>query len=392
MLDLQNRGASASVTPPLGIHTKSAVVEVKTDLETGEISGGASVFDPMLARVERFALQSVVKDLMPLSRTAGCLRWRLSADSSVGVLKSRQYQTAHYSGLQVCGRVWPCPVCAAKIVERRRAEIIGAMAVHRVSGGGVFLMTLTAPHQRLDCLVDLLAKHHQALRRFWSLKAVRKVLAEMASVGQIRAAEVTHGRRSRFNNGWHPHHHVLLFVGGGLVDDSIRNEWAVRLYRQWASSCDGCGLGVPSPAHGLRLDDGSKASAYVSKWGLEDEMTKGHTKKASKGETPFDFLRAILSDPRDKQARALFVEFAEAFKGKRQLIWSPGLKRLFGVGEVSDEELATRQDEPALLLGSLNVQQWRLVLRAEGRGLVLQLAAGADGWEAVERYLSGLQA
>jgi len=122
---------------------------------------------------------------------------------------------------------------------------------------------------------------------------------------------------------------------------------------------------VPSFAHGLKLDDGSKASAYVSKWGLEDEMTKGHTKKAAKGETPFDFLRAVLADSSDKEAGRLFVEFAEAFKGKRQLTWSPDLKRRFGIGEVSDEELAAKQDDLARLLGSLSVIQWR---RSAGRG------------------------
>ena len=39
-----------------------------------------------------------------------------------------------------------------------------------------------------------------------------------------------------------------------------------------------------------------------------------------------DFLRAYLADGQDKQAAALFQEFAQVFKGKRQLHWSKGLK------------------------------------------------------------------
>ena len=120
-------------------------------------------------------------------------------------------------------------------------------------------------------------------------------------------------------------------------------------------------------------------------------MTKGHTKKASKGETPFDFLRSILADVSDKQAGVLFVEFAEAFKGKRQLTWSPGLKKRFAIGELSDEELAAKQDDLARMLGMLTVEQWRDVLRVEGRAVVLQLAAGPGGWDAVERFLSGIR-
>ena len=96
------------------------------------------------------------------------------------------------------------------------------------------------------------------------------------------------------------------------------------LYLRWAECCKRAGLGEPSRAHGLKLHDGSKAAAYASKWGLEDEMTKGHTKKALHGETPFDFLRSFLADGEDKQAAALFREFAETFKGKRQLHWSRG--------------------------------------------------------------------
>lgn len=350
-------------------------------------------FDPMAKRVDRFVLQSVVKHLMGSSRTAKCLRWR-QAHRQVEVWKSAEYRTASYAGLQTCASVWACPVCAAKIAERRRGEILGAMTLHKASGGTVFLLTLTAPHQRVDRIADLLPKHALALRRFFSLRAVKKVFAEMGIVGQIRAAEVTHGRRSEFNNGWHPHHHILQFAGAGAgcgpSGEAIRKDWSVRLYLQWAACCEAVGLGLPSFAHGLKLDDGSKASAYVSKWGLEDEMTKGHTKKASKGETPFDFLRAVLADSSDKEGGRLFVEFAEAFKGKRQLTWSPGLKKRFAVGEVSDEELAAKQDDLARMLGTITVEQWRDVLRVEGRGLVLQLAA-SGGWSAVEAYLVGIE-
>ena len=44
-------------------------------------------------------------------------------------------------------------------------------------------------------------------------------------------------------------------------------------------------------------------------------MTKGHIKKGKAGgETPFDLLRAVLADKNDKQAAALFAEFAKAFR------------------------------------------------------------------------------
>jgi hypothetical protein len=162
------------------------------------------------------------------------------------------------------------------------------------------------------------------------------------------------------------------------------------LYRRWANACKLAGLGEPSREHGLKLDDGSKAAKYVAKWGLEDEMTKGHTKKALHGETPFDFLRAQLADSGDKQAGALFREFAETFKGKRQLLWSTGLKKRYAIGELSDDELSAQMDDEARLLGQIRLDQWCDVLAVEGRGVVLQLAA-SGGWDAVASYLASIK-
>ena len=51
---------------------------------------------------------------------------------------------------------------------------------------------------------------------------------------------------------------------------------------QWQNCCKKAGLPIPSIEHGVDLQDGTFADEYVSKWGLEDEMTKGHTKKVVK--------------------------------------------------------------------------------------------------------------
>ena len=347
------------------------------------------VANPMATRIQRFAVQSVARSILPDSRTAKCLRIR-AYNSNVEIWKSCEFGTAQYAGLQTCGSVWACPVCAAKIAERRRVEVLAAMTAHKAAGGCVNLLTLTTPHQRKDNLADLLAMQSKAIKALWADRSAKAVFAEMGLVGQIRALEVTHGRKSPHNNGWHPHYHVLQFGGVGVdlarFDGPQMKDWSVRLYLRWAVCCVKAGLGEPSFKHGLKLHDGSKAAAYAAKWGLEDEMTKGHTKKALHGETPFDFLRAYLLDSEDKQAAALFKEFAETFKGKRQLHWSKGLKARFAIEETTDDELSTKIEERAILLGTLTVEQWRDVLNIDGRGALLDVAARA-GWQAVQRYL-----
>jgi hypothetical protein len=388
---VQSGRKAAKLAAPLGTNAKYKFTPQKIDPETGEITG----CDPMATKVQRFILQSVARTLFDnkTSRLNKCLRLR-AAHQDVQVWKSIEHKTTHYKGLQTCGSVWMCPVCSAKIAERRRLEIIQAMEAHRQVGGCVNMLTLTAPHQVKDNLVDLLAKQAKALNLFWSDRVVKEILVEMGTIGQIRALEPTHGRLSPQNNGWHPHYHILMFQGIGVdlarFDQAQMTDWQVRLYLRWAARCVAAGLGEPSYAHGLKLDNGDHAAKYVSKWGLEDEMTKGHTKKALHGETPFDLLRALLADPDDKQAAALFIEYAKAFKGKRQLHWSKGLKKRYQVTEKTDEALAAETEDKARLLGMLTIEQWRDVLAVEGRGAVLQVAA-SSGWDAVEVYLGSIR-
>jgi len=376
----------------LGTNAKYKPAPQKIDPETGEIIGYRPMFNPMDLRVQRFALQSVARSLFPKSRIDKCLRLRQKG-KEIQVLKS-EHKTASYSGLQTCGSVWRCSVCSAKIAERRRGEIIAAMAAHKAAGGCVNMLTLTAPHQVKDNLADLLKKQAKALNLFWKDRQTKPVFKEMGVIGQIRALEVTHGRKSPQNNGWHPHYHVLQFGGVGVdlarFDTAQMKDWQVRLYLRWANACKLAGLGEPSFAHGLKLDDGSKAAKYVAKWGLEDEMTKGHTKKAINGETPFDFLRAYLADKNDKQAAALFIEFAKTFEGKRQLHWSAGLKKRYAIGEKTDEEISAVQDDFAQLLGTITLDQWRDVLAVDGRANVLVVAA-SGGWNAVIAYFQSIK-
>lgn len=362
--------------------------ERRAGVEAGALGINAKLRAPdglaMARRVERFALQSVARDILPDSRTAKCLRIR-AYGKAIEVWKSKQHQTASYGGLQTCGSVWTCPVCAAKIAERRRLEIQDAMAQHRAQGGEVHLLTLTTPHTRFDALDDLLARQSKALQAFLRDKTVKKVFKEMGHQGQIRAWEGTHGRKGT-NNGWHPHFHFLQFV---LVkaDQAQLMDWKTRLYLRWDAYCQKAGLGSPSFAHGIDLRDGQQASNYVSKWGLEDEMTKAHIKKGKAGgETPFDLLRAVLADKNDKQAAALFAEFARCFKGKRQLSWSNGLKARFNQAEKDDQELAAEIEDSAELLGLIQTYEWRDVLKVKARGTLLEIAALA-GWSGVQKFL-----
>lgn len=318
-------------------------------------------------RRENYDLQWAARKLRRGFPVSKCLRW-IVPHCHVNILYAPNQSKAFYAGLETCGSVWECPVCAAKISERRRAEILAAMTAHKAAGGDVLLLTLTNPHAFGDDLKVLIDGQRQAMRRFWGTKASTRLCERIGLVGSIRALEVVDGTlNASGNNGWHPHFHILLFVDRGLDLIRLRSEF----YFIWANACRLAGLRIPSLQHGLTLQDGGAASKYVSKWGLEHEMTKGHIKKGRQGgRTPFDLLRAYRGG--DKQAGALFVEFANAFKGKRQLVWSPGLKAHFSIEELNDQELAEREEEEAQRGCQISRDDWQVILQHGARAEMLE--------------------
>ena len=338
----------------------------------------AGILEAAKRQASRYDLQDVARKLLPGQRVANCMRSRVSKGDGAGgfngvhVMRS-QSGGCHYAGLQVCGSVWTCPVCAVKISEHRRLELVDGVAAWRNSGGVVSLLTLTAPHWHGSDLVQLLAAQALALKRFWADRHVVRCLKALGAVGRVRAMEVTHGA-----HGWHPHYHILIFsaAAGALCDVALLSE-------RWAHCCVLGDLGRPSLAHGLRLHDGAYAAAYASKWGIEHELTKGHIKHSRGGKTPFDLLRAAALG--DRESGRLFQVYASAFKGRRQLFWTKGLRAVLGLGVELDDQEAAELTAPSQLVGSLTWHQWRYFVRLGLRGALL--AEASVSWDAViERW------
>src|ERR1700682_5645885 len=97
-------------------------------------------------RLARWQLQRTAQALLPQERVAFCMRRRQAP--TVDIMYSPSRQSAHYQGLMVCGSIWVCPLCAAKISERRRIELDQAIARCIANGGAVYLATYTVAHDR----------------------------------------------------------------------------------------------------------------------------------------------------------------------------------------------------------------------------------------------------
>lgn len=347
---------------PLGIYTKLQATPENKGLQRDS-----------LKRAEKYALQNEVIKLLPKERVRGCLRYRISTNGGVDVRYNEKREKAHFSNVQRCGSVWVCPVCSAQISEGRRQELSTGIDNWTAQGGAVYLATFTNPHYYGDNLDEQLCRQKKAFEKFWGQRKVKENLKILGYVGRVVATEVTYGK-----NGWHPHYHILMFFEHHIDAKSLRNFIGI----EWQKACTKAGLKEPSLEHGVDVRDGTFAKEYVSKWGLEDEMTKGHIKKGRTGSmTPWDLLRASMGG--DEQAGRLFKAFAKAFKGKQQLAWSKGLKSLLAVDEVTDEELATETEKDSISITELDIQIWKIILTYKARADYLQcvesdIKTGAD--------------
>ncbi len=349
--------------------------------------------------VSRYGMQATAKGLLPemrsLQRCATALARRPDGSYANGVqvwatTRPRRdgapASVAYFRGLQHCGSPWSCPVCAARIAERRRQEVQQAIDAALARGNGVYLVTLTFPHRLEQPVGELRDKMAKATGRLRSGRRYKELKNCFGMFGEIRALEVT---RSGFN-GWHLHQHVLIFTQHPLPD---LTRFRRKLYVLWATACKKAGLNLPSYQHGVDVQGATHAAAYVAKWGFADELGKAHWKRAAGDHyTPWELLARATAGDRDAGER--FREYALAFKGKRQLYWTKGLCDALGLAaEISDQAcmdlVPAGAEQPQLLL-VMDVNTWHLVCYHEKRDEVLAVARDGDVRE-LKLYLNRLR-
>lgn len=325
-----------------------------------------------VTRALRWAMLAAVRQLLPGERVAVCKKILVQGRSTVDVWYSPDRQRAYLSNLVACGNSWACPVCSQKIAEKRRDEL--TVAVNHAEYYPV-LVTVTLQHGRGDALRDVLG----VLRGAWARTRQGKCWKSLESrfgliAGCVTSLEVTHG-----SNGWHPHLHVVFFARHP-VSKAERTELQAAIAARFARYVAARG-GYASVYHSVEVSSGAAVAEYAAKWGLDSELTRGALKAG--GSNPFGLLQRYMAG--DDHAGTLFVEYAVAFKGKKQLQWSKGLKRLFGVTEKSDEEAAEEDvQEVDRLLAQIPVAGWRVIManhaeadlfRVADRGSARDLAA-----------------
>lgn len=327
------------------------------------------------ARKRRYALQDAAAKLLPGERVSWCGKMLVSGAKTVEVCTHGKQ--AYYKNLAACGSVWTCPVCASKIAARRREELARALSDW---AGGAVMLTLTLQHSRDDDLAELLTALKDVWRRMKGGRFWRDIKSRYKIEVCITATEVTWGSAA----GWHPHLHVLIF--SGLPEHKFdRASFKNELNTQYLALLDAHGR-YASEYYGINVRVGDdKAGSYISKYGLDWELTHSNIKKGVGGLSPFELLEKYSEG--HYWAGLLFQEYAAVFAHHKQLNFSRGARALLGLepGQ-EDDELAAEELQDGDLLLELTISQFNQVVRAGKRAELLDQAAGGDAWQ-VWQYL-----
>lgn len=333
------------------------------------------------SRFWRFYAQKTAGLLLPRERVNVCMKHMIPGKVDVQVVIKHGQSKPSYRNLMTCGSVWTCPVCAAKITEERRRELTEALSLTKLHP---VLLTYTFQHNQGNNLSLQLSAMLEAFRMFKSGRQFQGIIENFKWAGSVRALEVTHGA-----NGWHPHMHELVFLEWGLDAIAEGQLWQV-LSERWERVLRGQGLTATRDI-GFNLTRSTKEiSGYVtksSKWGLEHEVTKAAVKKGRQGgRNPFTLLMDAGNG--DNQAAGLFIQYAEAFKGRNQLVYSKGLRNVLGMGrEKTDAEIVEdKTDILDLILARLTREEYQGLYFSDNRAELLDLAASGDK-EAINRWL-----
>lgn len=396
---------------------------------------------------DRYAGRRTLWQITTDTACRGCGRQVMDPESGV-VLAQTAEGTAAVLGLMKCGRIWLCPVCSATIRHRRAEEVTRAVVSWVQQGGTAYLVTFTARHASSDQLATLMdaiqgtradadagiKRRPGAYQRLitgaaWAGDKRRAanqdgIRGRLGYVGMIRATEITVGQA----NGWHPHIHAIVFVGGQTEgeradkrvtgtftpSESALAEWQGHFRSVWTRHLAAVDPDFkPSDKHGVdfkRLEtvrDAEDLGQYIAK--IQDgskstdpakELARGDLKAGRHGNmAPFQLLGRIgdlmggVSEDDAPGHGSLewclgrWLEYETATKGRRAIEWTRHLRPLLGLDggdtEEDDADLLAAADATSEFRAGVRIGEdaWTTVT---GRGLDLAVVESVEGREGID--------
>jgi hypothetical protein len=283
---------------------------------------------------------------------------------SVPILRYPGAEHGTPTGLASCGSVWACPVCSARILAARARRLSDVIAGWTARGHRVAMVTLTQSHRRSDSLRDCWDDVQRSLS--WTLggawghwcrdhgvmmqgpKGVRP------RVPVVRAIEVLWSPE----HGWHVHVHALVFLRDG--DEALWRDMWQLLRARWVEASKRRGRVASALGQECHLvDDGTRAGTLVGEYLAKAVLSGDVAAEVARGDlksyggrrwTPWELLELVSSGQhpeKEAQVQALWREWEQVSRGRRQMIISTGLAEYVGAGTVpeSDADALAQTDE-----------------------------------------------
>ncbi len=295
---------------------------------------------------------------------------------------------AFFGGLQRCGKVWSCPVCGQKINVRRNLEIQKILEKALQDKHAILMLTLTGPHSRRDSVLSRSEGMARALYYLQNSRAWKDHLQKhFKCIGGIRAMETKIGG----DNGAHNHFHYILIFDLEVTEEVLAAMKEIIL-DEWEKSCVKAKLLNPKNSEQVEKFRSESVDlkrrfnySYLTKQSVEwkKEMRKTILPRLagekydldSNGLTPFGFVAdlairvalGLVSAKEFNKACELFIEYSCAMYGRRQIVFSRGLRSWAGLYEdkdgqgMTDEQICALQTDHAHVIGGFDKRQSRFV-------------------------------
>lgn len=295
---------------------------------------------------------------------------------------------AFFGGLQRCGKVWSCPVCGQKINVRRNREIQKILEKALQDKHANIMLTLTGPHSKRDSVLSRSEGMARALYYLQNSRAWKDHLQKhFKCIGGIRCMETKIGG----DNGAHNHFHYFLIFDCEVTDEVLAKMKDIIL-EEWEKSC--VKSKILNPKNSEQVEKFRSESVDLKKNFSNNYLTKqssrwrkelrevtfprleGKKYKADKnGLTPFGFVADLairvalgLVSPKEfNKACELFIEYSCAMYGRRQIVFSKGLRSWAGLYEdkdgqgMTDEQICALETAHARVIGGFDRRQSRFV-------------------------------
>ncbi len=233
-------------------------------------------------------------------------------------------------------RSWACPICAHKRAWARTLELEQAILAAAERDYRQLFITFTIPHTKRQKTKTVLRHLNDAYHAFRNDRKVKKLLAELGFVGQIKSLDFTFT-----DNGIHAHFHtVWIFDTPEQLEQVAATCYRVMLDAWDDAVTKETGRHI-SRRHGFDIEmieipagDAEQAEAIALYTAKVISIYAASADKDKGSVTPFD----LLDLDREEEYKPIWQDFYKGSKGVRRIVFSRGLKDALGVVPVEYEK------------------------------------------------------